>query len=168
MTTALNPRVDLRAPQAAAAAPTGDGEDVTLRALLPYAIVGAFLGVVLVQSQVIYWARIQEMFHFRSFHMYGVLGSACLTAFVSLRLLSRIGAQARTGEPVALPRKELGSGRRYWIGGAVFGAGWALCGACPGPLFALIGSGETVYLVTAIAALGGTWTYGLLRPVLPH
>lgn len=147
---------------------TRDLQSVSMRALLPYALAGVFLGVVLVKSEVIYWSRIQEMFRFQSFHMYGVLGSAFVTAFLSFRLLRRAGASALTGERIALPPKELGSGRRYWIGGGVFGAGWALCGACPGPLFALIGSGVTVYAVTALAALAGTWTYGTLRPRLPH
>lgn len=165
MTTALDPRIARPEPAAPA---TTDREQVTLRALAPYAVVGTLLGVVLVKSQVIYWARIHDMFQFRSFHMYGVLGSAFVTAFVSLRLLARFGAHARTGETVALAHKELGTGRRYWIGGSVFGAGWALCGACPGPLFALMGSGQTVYAITAIAALAGTWTYGFLRPHLPH
>jgi uncharacterized membrane protein YedE/YeeE len=143
-------------------------DTLRVRALLPYVVVGIFLGVVLVKSQVIYWGRIQEMFRFQSFHMYGVLGSGLVTAFVSLRLLTRVGARARNGEPVALAPKAFGTGRRYWIGGSVFGAGWALCGACPGPLFALMGSGETVYVITAIATLAGTWTYGALRPHLPH
>src|SRR6058998_3276993 len=165
MTTTLDPRI--ARPEPAVVAIT-DREEITLRALAPYAVVGIFLGVVLVKSEVIYWYRIQEMFRFQSFHMYGVLGSAFVTAFVSLRLLTHFGARARTGDRVAVAQKELGTGRRYWIGGSVFGAGWALCGACPGPLFALMGSGQTVYVMTAIAALAGTWTYGLLRPHLPH
>jgi uncharacterized membrane protein YedE/YeeE len=136
--------------------------------LVPYAAVGLLLGVVMVKSEVVFWYRINEMFRFESFHMYGVLGSALVTAFVSLQLLKRLNARSRTGETVALAPKEMKRGNRYWIGGAIFGTGWALCGACPGPLFALIGSGRTVYVVTAIAALAGTYTYGVLRPHLPH
>ena len=164
MTTTLNPQVTALSP----AAPTAERSDVTLRSLAPYVIAGVILGIVLVKSEVIYWYRIQEMFRFQSFHMYGVLGSALVTAFLATQLLMRLGVRARTGERVALAPKELGKGTRYWIGGSIFGAGWALCGACPGPLFALMGSGITVYSVTAVAALSGTWTYGYLRPRLPH
>jgi uncharacterized membrane protein YedE/YeeE len=164
MTTTVDPR-------GAPSAPVIQRDDrprVTLRELAPYALAGVILGVILIKSEVVYWSRIQEMFRFQSFHMYGVLGSAFVTAFLSIQLLTRRGARARTGDTVKLAAKELGTGRRYWIGGSIFGVGWALCGACPGPLFALIGSGVTVYAVTAMAALGGTWTYGALRPHLPH
>jgi uncharacterized membrane protein YedE/YeeE len=123
---------------------------------------------VLVKSEVVSWYRIQEMFRFESIHMYGILGSAMLTALVSVQILRRVEAQALTGERIAVPNKDLGRGYRYWIGGILFGAGWALTGACPGPLFALVGSGATIFVVTAIAALAGTWTYGYLRPRLPH
>lgn len=133
-----------------------------------YVIAGVLLGVVLFKSEVIFWQRINEMFRFRSIHMYGVLGSALLTAFLSLRLLARSGARSRAGEPVTLAPKEMATGHRYWLGGSLFGAGWALCGACPGPLFALIGSGTTVYVVALAMALAGTSTYGLLRSRLPH
>ena len=139
-----------------------------MRQAMPYVFAGLALGIVLVKSEVIFWYRIHEMFRFESFHMYGVLGSAFVTAFVSLRFLRRLGARSRTGEIVALEPKAMNRGHRYWMGGAIFGIGWALCGACPGPLFALIGSGRSVYVVTLMAALTGTWTYGLLRPHLPH
>ena len=164
MTATLNP------PTAAAiSTPALSGQPpTTLRSLIPYGVVGMVLGVVLFKSEVIFWQRIHEMFLFQSFHMYGVLGSALVTAFLSLQLLTRLGVRGRTGERVALAPKEMAPGHRYWIGGSLFGAGWALCGACPGPLFALIGSGATVYVVTAIAALAGTFTYGLARPHLPH
>jgi len=136
--------------------------------LIPYVVMGTLFGIILVKSEVVSWYRIQEMFRFESFHMYGVLGSAFFTAFISLQVLKRLKVNSRTGEPIALPPKVLGRGYRYWIGGAIFGIGWALSGACPGPLFALVGSGITVYLMTAIAALLGTWTYGYFRPRLPH
>lgn len=164
MTTTLGPR---GAPPAAVTT-RDDRAHVTLRELAPYAIAGVILGIILIKSEVVYWSRIQEMFRFQSFHMYGVLGSAFVTAFLSMQLLTRRAARAQGGETVKLAAKELGTGRRYWIGGSIFGVGWALCGACPGPLFALMGSGVTVYTVTAMAALGGTWTYGVLRPRLPH
>lgn len=163
MTTTLIPPAADTAP--AAALPESE---VRLRGLVPYALAGLALGVVLVKSEVIFWYRIQEMFRFESFHMYGVLGSAFVTAFSSLQLLRRLGARSKTGETIALAPKAMNRGHRYWLGGAIFGTGWALCGACPGPLFALIGSGRSVYVVTLAAALAGTWTYGFLRPHLPH
>jgi uncharacterized membrane protein YedE/YeeE len=145
-----------------------DGHRAGLPEFWTYLFVGAVFGIILVKSEVVSWYRIQEMFRFQSFHMYGILGSAMLTAFASLQLLQRLGARALTGEPISVPPKVLGRGHRYWIGGVIFGGGWALTGACPGPLFALIGSGVTVFVVTAAAALTGTWTYGYFRPRLPH
>jgi uncharacterized membrane protein YedE/YeeE len=158
-----------RAQEMSAATPRpGDAPRLRRSSLVPYAVMGALLGIILVKSEVVSWYRIQEMFRFGSFHMYGVLGSASLTAFVSLKVLKRLNVRSRTGEPITLPPKVLGKGYRYWIGGSIFGIGWALSGACPGPLFALVGSGVTVYLMTAVTALLGTWTYGYLRPRLPH
>jgi uncharacterized membrane protein YedE/YeeE len=138
------------------------------REFVTYALVGAAFGVVLIKAEVVSWYRIQEMFRFQSFHMYGILGSAMLTALLSVQLLRRVNAHALTGEQIAIPNKDLSRGYRYWIGGLLFGGGWALTGACPGPLFALVGSGATVFVATAAAALAGTWTYGYLRPRLPH
>lgn len=157
-----------RAAHGSVAARRGTTELSIRREIATYALVGLPLGVILIKAQVISWYRIQEMFRFQSFHMYGILGSAMLTALVSVQILRRMQARALTGERVTVPDKELGRGYRYWIGGLIFGSGWALTGACPGPLFALIGSGATVFLVSAIAALVGTWTYGYLRPLLPH
>jgi len=136
--------------------------------LAKYLAAGTAFGVVLVKSEVISWYRIQEMFRFQSFHMYGVLGSAMFTALISLEILKRSRARTFSGESIAIPPKEVGKGHRYWIGGIIFGVGWALSGACPGPLFALVGAGATVYIPVTIAALIGTWTYGLLRPHLLH
>jgi len=140
----------------------------TPRELVTYAAIGVLFGVVLVKSEVVSWYRIQEMFRFQSFHMYGLLGSAMTTAFISLRVLRAFKVRAMTGEQIVVPDKMLGRGYRYWIGGMIFGAGWALTGACPGPLFALIGSGAGVFVVTLVAALAGTWCYGSLRPRLVH
>lgn len=150
------------------ASPVDSGSPSLTTELLRYAAVGTLLGIVLVKGEVVSWYRIQEMFRLQSFHMYGVLGSAMVTAMVSVELLKHLGMRALTGEAIAVPPKQLGRGYRYWLGGLVFGVGWALTGACPGPLFALIGSGATVYLAVAVAALAGTWTYGRLRPQLPH
>ena len=142
--------------------------DARLAMLLWYVLAGALFGIVLVRSEVASWYRLQEMFRFQSFRMFGILGSAMLTAFVSLQLLRRLGARSIGGEPISIPAKQLGRGYRYWIGGGLFGVGWVLTGACPGPLFALIGSEGPIFVVVAVAALAGTWTYGYLRPRLPH
>lgn len=136
--------------------------------LLWYLLLGTLFGIVLVKSEVVSWFRIQEMFRFQAFHMYGILGSAVAVAALSLAVLKRVGATTLTGEPICVEPKELGRGYRYWIGGSLFGVGWALTGACPGPLFALVGAGSSVFIVVALSAIAGTWTYGLLRPKLPH
>jgi len=136
--------------------------------LLPYFLLGGAFGFVLVEAEVVSWFRIQEMFRFDAFHMYGVIGTAVITAALSLFVIRRIGACDAEGRPLALEPKTLGSGVRYLAGGTTFGVGWALTGACPGPLVALIGSGVPVMLVAVLSALAGTWMYGLLQPRLPH
>lgn len=140
--------------------------------LLAYALLGVYLGVVFTQSQVISWFRIYEMFRFDAFHMYGVIGGAVATAALSIALIKRFGVKTLHGEPIALTPKTWGESRvpgaRYWMGGTLFGLGWALLGACPGPLFALLGGGVSVMLVALAAALVGTWTYAALRERLPH
>jgi uncharacterized membrane protein YedE/YeeE len=133
-----------------------------------YLFLGVAFGTVLTKSEVLSWFRIQEMFRFQSFRMYGIIGMAIATAALSLALMKRFRFRSFSGELVSLPDKHLGSGTRYVLGGTIFGLGWALTGACPGPLFALIGNGLTVMVVAVLSALLGTWTYGLLRPVLPH
>ncbi len=136
--------------------------------LLPYAVLGGAFGFVLVEAEVVSWFRIQEMFRFESFHMYGIIGTAVVTAGLSLVAIGRLGVRDAAGQPLALQPKKVGSGVRYLAGGTIFGLGWALTGACPGPLIALVGSGVSVMLVAVLSALAGTWTYGLLRPRLPH
>ncbi|MDX1421386.1 MAG: YeeE/YedE thiosulfate transporter family protein [Rubricoccaceae bacterium] len=141
-------------------------------ALLGYLALGALFGVVLVESQVVSWFRIQEMFRFDAFHLYGVIGSAVATAALSLWAIRRLGLTTLHGEPIVVAPKRWGGGRvpgaRYWMGGTLFGLGWALVGACPGPLFALVGGGYGVMLVALAAALAGTWAYAALQPRLPH
>ena len=137
-------------------------------ALVPYFLLGCAFGAVLTESEVISWFRIQEMFRFQAFHMYGVIASAILVAGASLALIKRLELRASDGERLGLAPKAVGSGVRYVIGGAIFGVGWALTGACPGPLVALVGSGVPVMIVAVVSALAGTWTYGYLRPRLPH
>ena len=137
-------------------------------ALLVYFVLGFLFGVTLTKSEVVSWFRIQEMFRFHSFHMYGVIASALAVAAGSLALIRRLGLKTVHGDLIVVPPKELGRGYRYWIGGTLFGLGWAFTGACPGPLFALVGAGVTVMLAAIASALLGTWAYGLLRPKLPH
>ena len=133
-----------------------------------YLALGVLFGITLVKSEAVSWFRIQEMFRFQAFHMYGIMGSALVVAALSVALIKRFHIRTLDGEPIVIPPKELGRGHRYWIGGAMFGVGWALTGACPGPLFALVGAGVTVLSVAVVSAVAGTWLYGYLRPVLPH
>ena len=137
-------------------------------ALFVYFALGLLFGVILTRSEVVSWFRIQEMFRFHAFHMYGVILSALAVAAGSLALIRRLGLRTVHGQPIAVAPKELGRGYRYWIGGTLFGLGWAFTGACPGPLFALVGGGVTVMLAAIASALLGTFAYGLLRSKLPH
>jgi len=137
-------------------------------ALLAYLLLGVAFGVVLTKSEVLSWFRIQEMFRFQSPRMYEIIVSAIVVAAISVQLIKRWGAKSISGEPIDVPRKALGRGIRYAAGGIIFGLGWAFTGACPGPLFALVGNGITVMAVAILAALAGTWLYGVLRPRLPH
>jgi uncharacterized protein len=132
-----------------------------------YLLLGIAFGITLTKAEVISWFRIQEMFRFQSFHMYGIIGSAIAVAAVSRRFVKRTAATAACGDVAGDPSQPGGS-HRYWIGGTIFGLGWALTGACPGPLFALIGGGVTVMIVAVLGALAGTWLYGRLRARLPH
>jgi len=145
-----------------AAAPIRSGH------LFVYLLLGVAFGIVLTKSEVVSWFRIQEMFRFQSPRMYEIIASAVMTAAVSVALIKRLGLKALTGEAICVSPKTLGTGIRYGAGGVLFGVGWALTGACPGPLFALVGNGVTVMLVAILSALAGTWLYGWLRPRLPH
>jgi uncharacterized membrane protein YedE/YeeE len=134
--------------------------------LLVYGLLGVAFGFVFVKAEVISWFRIQEMFRLESFHMYGLIGSAVAVGLVSVQLLKRLNARALNGEAISIPDKTFHWGQ-VW-GGLLFGLGWALTGACPGPLFAQIGAGFGVVVVTLLSALAGTWVYGALRERLPH
>jgi uncharacterized membrane protein YedE/YeeE len=149
-------------------AETPDQAEVRPAFLVIYLVLGIAFGVVLTRSEVLSWFRIQEMFRFQSFRMYGIIGSAVATAALSLTLIKAAGLKSVGDEAIVIPRRSLGSGIQYAAGGTVFGIGWALTGACPGPLFALIGNGVTVMIVAVMSALAGTWAYGWLRPRLPH
>lgn len=133
-----------------------------------YFLAGLVFGFVITKAEVISWFRIQEMFRFQGLHMFGIFGTALPVAIVTVQLLKWRGARALGGVPIAIPPKPMGTGIRYAAGGVMFGLGWALTGACPGPLFALLGSGVSVIAAAILSALAGTWVYGWLRPRLPH
>ncbi len=133
---------------------------------LKYLIIGILFGIILVKSEVISWFRIQEMFRFQAFHMYGIIGSAIVVGMISIFFIERLRLKTIGGEDVTIPKKEFHWGNIY--GGLIFGLGWAITGACPGPLFAQIGSGFLITTVTLVSAIAGTWFYGLLREKLPH
>lgn len=133
---------------------------------LKYLILGVLFGIVFVKAEIISWYRIQEMFRLHSFHMYGVIGTAVVVGMISVWLIKKHRIKTVQNETVVFHEKKF-----HWgnvIGALIFGLGWALTGACPGPLFAQIGSGFLVVAVTLLSAIGGTWAYGLLRDRLPH
>ncbi len=133
---------------------------------LKYLVVGVAFGIVFVKAEIISWFRIQEMFRFQSFHMYGVIGSAVVVGMISVWLIKRFRIKTIHGEPIVFSNKTFSKGQIY--GGLLFGAGWAITGACPGPLYAQIGTGVTVVVITLLSAIAGTWVYGLLRDKLPQ
>lgn len=131
-----------------------------------FGLVGVFFGIVFVKAEVISWFRIQEMFRLDSFHMYGVIGTAVLVGMLAVFLIKRLNIKTLRGEPITIAPKQFSQGQIY--GGLLFGFGWAITGACPGPLFAQIGAGYSVVLVTLLSAIAGTWVYGAIRKHLPH
>jgi uncharacterized protein len=131
-----------------------------------YLVAGIWFGIILVKSEVVSWFRIQEMFRLQSFHMYGVIGSAVVIGIISIFLIKKLKVKSFEGEEIKLEPKKFSKGQIY--GGLIFGLGWAVTGACPGPLFAQIGTGATVVLVTLFSAIAGTWVYGKFRTKLPH
>ena len=134
-----------------------------------YLAIGMCFGIVATKGEVVSWFRIQEMFRFQAFHMYGVMATALAVAMVAIALIKSLRVRTVRGDIITISPKDLGQrGYRYWIGGTFFGLGWGLTGACPGPIFALIGNGMDVYGVVLVSALVGTWFYGVLRPSLPH
>ena len=133
---------------------------------LKYLIMGLLFGSILVKSEVISWYRIQEMFRLQSFHMFGVIGSAVVTGIISVWLIKKFNIKTISGEKIELPAKKFNKGQIY--GGLIFGFGWAITGACPGPLFAQIGSGFSVIIITLLSAIAGTWMYGYFKEKLPH
>ncbi|WP_224746402.1 DUF6691 family protein [Mucilaginibacter glaciei] len=133
---------------------------------IKFMIVGVLFGIILVKSEVISWFRIQEMFRLQAFHMYGIIGSAIVVGIIAIQLIKHFQLKTINKEPIIIPEKKFHWGNVY--GGLIFGLGWAITGACPGPLFAEIGSGFGVILATLLSAIAGTWIYGLVREKLPH
>lgn len=131
-----------------------------------YLILGVLFGVVFVKAEIISWYRIQEMFRLHSFHMYGVIGTAVIVGMVSVLIIKKFRIKTAQKETVVFHEKKFHWGNVF--GAIIFGLGWALTGACPGPLFAQIGSGFGIAVVTLLSAICGTWVYGLLRDKLPH
>lgn len=133
---------------------------------IKYFLAGIFFGIILVKAEIISWFRIQEMFRLQSFHMYGVIGSAVVVGIISVFLIKKFKVKTIYGEPIEFHPKQFNKGQIY--GGLLFGFGWAITGACPGPLFAQTGAGFSVVIITLASAIAGTWVYGLIREKLPH
>ena len=140
--------------------------DKPLVSNVKFAVAGILFGIILVKSEAISWFRIQEMFRLQSFHMYGLIGSAVAVGMLGVWLIKTFKIRTIDGETIRFETKKFNKGQIY--GGLLFGFGWALTGACPGPLFAQIGSGATVIIVTLFSAIAGTWVYGFYRERLPH
>ncbi|TDY07681.1 DUF6691 family protein [Meridianimaribacter flavus] len=134
---------------------------------LKFLLVGIFFGIVLVKSEAVSWYRIYEMFKFESFHMYGIIGSAVLTGILLLQIAKILKLKNIEGTQVNVPKKDMGL-TRYIVGGSIFGLGWALSGACPGPMYILVGTGVFSMLIVIAAAIFGTYIYGVLKDKLPH
>lgn len=134
---------------------------------IKFLFVGIFFGIVLVKSEAVSWYRIYEMFKFQSFHMYGIIGSAVLIGMSGIFLMKKYKLNSLDGKPIIIPSKEK-SFIRYILGGIIFGLGWALAGACPGPMYILLGAGFYSMFILIFAAMLGTFIYGLLRKKLPH
>lgn len=134
---------------------------------LKYLFVGFIFGIVLTKSEAVSWYRIYEMFHFQSFHMYGIIMVAVVTGLIGIQIIKRNNIKDVNGFPIKIQDKEPGSAR-FWIGGIFFGLGWALVGSCPGPIFILIGAGFLPVLLVLIGALFGTFIYGIVKDKLPH
>ena len=135
---------------------------------IPYLLAGVLFGFVLIKSEAASWYRIQEMFHFQNFHMFGIMFSAILTGFTSIQIIKRFSQKhSLDGQSIQIPEKAPGR-KSYILGGLVFGFGWGLIGLCPGPVFALVGTGSIGAMVVLAGALHGTWLYGALKQHLPH
>lgn len=134
---------------------------------LKFLLVGIVFGIVMVKSEAVSWYRIYEMFHFQSFHMYGIIGTAVVLGTIGVQFLKKNNIKDFAGNPIHIEPKEKGI-VRYLIGGGLFGLGWGLVGTCPGPIFVLIGAGFYPVIIILIGALLGTFFYGLIKDKLPH
>lgn len=134
---------------------------------LKFLLVGIFFGIVLVKSEAVSWFRIYEMFRFQSFHMYGIIGTAIASGVIFLQVSKKGHFKSIKGVEIFVPKKEEGL-LRYIIGGIIFGLGWALIGACPGPMYILLGTGVWSMIVVIAAAILGTFIYGIIKNKLPH
>ncbi|UZJ64970.1 YeeE/YedE family protein [Sphingobacterium sp. KU25419] len=134
---------------------------------LKFILIGILFGIILYKSEAASWYRIYEMFQFRSFHMYGIIGTALTTAILIVQVIKRKNVKDTNGLPIQFIDKKK-SITRYLLGGTIFGLGWALTGACPGPMFSLLGAGYWTLGIVLIFALIGTWVYGLIQNKLPH
>lgn len=132
-----------------------------------YIVVGIIFGIVMYKSEAASWFRIYEMFQFKSFHMYGIIGSALVLGIVIVQLIKRLKLKSFFGENITIKPKEM-QFKRTLFGGIIFGLGWALAGACPGPIYTLIGAGYTPVIVILVGALLGALVYGMLKTKLPH
>ena len=134
---------------------------------IEFLIVGILFGIVMAKSQALSWYRIQEMFRFQNFHMYGIIGTAVVLGVIGTALIKRFGWKDYKGDPILFAPKEK-SFWRYLIGGTIFGLGWALSGACPGPMVVNIGYGYLSFIVVVLFASFGTFLYGVFQDKLPH
>jgi uncharacterized membrane protein YedE/YeeE len=132
-----------------------------------YIFIGILLGFILYKSEAVSWFRIYEMFRFQSFHMYGIIGSAIAAGIIIVQLIKRKRLKTAEGKEIVIKEKAK-TYPRYLVGGFIFGIGWALAGACPAPMFILLGAGNTVFIVYLVAAMTGTFLYGLFRKKIPH
>ena len=135
--------------------------------LIKFLLVGIVFGIILVKSEAVSWYRIYEMFRFESFHMYGIIGTAVATGIILLFVARKFKIKNTEGSLMRVPTKENGT-VRYIAGGSLFGLGWALSGACPGPMYILVGTGVFSMLIVIFAAIIGTYVYGVLKDKLPH
>ncbi|MCX2839227.1 YeeE/YedE thiosulfate transporter family protein [Salinimicrobium sp. MT39] len=138
-----------------------------MRRTVGYILIGIFFGIVMYKSEAASWFRIYEMFRFDSFHMYGIIGSALILGIIGVQIIKRKNLRSFFGDPIKIASKERGF-KKYFFGGIIFGLGWALAGACPGPIYTLIGAGYVSVIVVLLGAVGGAFLYGLLRKKLPH
>lgn len=134
---------------------------------LKYILTGVFFGIVMAKSEAISWYRIQEMFRFQSFHMYGIIGTALALGMLAVYFIKKLKLKDIAGHTITFQNKEM-AWRKYLIGGSIFGLGWALTGSCPGPMFVNIGYGYWSMLIVVLGALAGTYLYGVLKNKLPH